>query len=59
MTMFKRKPDRPAGAVLIAIDRVDRMNVFTFAKDGQIFKIETLGTWDDDIPSWKRAAGLD
>lgn len=42
-------------ATLISIHRDGRRNVFTFAKNGEIHRISTMGTWDDDIEAWSKA----
>ena len=41
-------------AYLIGIDRTERVNVFTFARNGEIFRIETMGLISDDIDQWTR-----
>jgi hypothetical protein len=43
--------DRP---VLINIDREGRRNRFTFIRNNQAYVIETVGTWDDDLATWKK-----
>lgn len=40
--------------VLISLHRDGRQNVFTFSRNGEIHRIRTLGTWDDDIDEWKK-----
>jgi hypothetical protein len=41
-------------AALVSITRDGRKNNFTFVRRGEIFRITTVGTWDDDVAGWKR-----
>ena len=43
---FKRK------AFLITIDRVGRVNKFTFMRGAQITTVETMGMLSDDVKQW-------
>lgn len=45
-------------ARLVDIQRNGRMNVFTFIREGKTFTIETMGLLSDDLPEWRRKAGL-
>lgn len=45
-------------AKLIRIDRTGRLNVFTFARQDQLFTIQTMGIWDDTPDLWREQAGL-
>ena len=55
--MKKKEPE--TGAKLVAINRNGRMNVFTFERNGEHFEIETMGMLSDDVPGWKKKAGLE
>lgn len=44
---------------LISIQRNGRVNVFTFARNDQIFTIETVGLLSDEPREWRRLAGLE
>lgn len=58
----KKKPEPPQVihlATLIGIHRDGRMNVFTFARKGEVFKIETMGLLSDNVPQWRKQAGLE
>lgn len=46
------------GPELIGIERVGRVNKFTFRKAGKPFTIETYGTIADNINEWKELAGI-
>lgn len=39
---------------LIEIGRNGRVNVFTFIRGDDVIKIETIGTWDDDVAQWRK-----
>lgn len=38
---------------LIGLERVGRVNKFTFARGGKIVEIETMGLISDNLPQWK------
>ena len=40
-------------AVLIGIERTGRTNSFTFVRNGEVHRIETMGLISDDLPGWK------
>lgn len=40
-------------AFIIGIDRQQRMNKFTFMRNGELHQIETMGLISDDIRDWK------
>lgn len=42
-------------AFIIGIDRQQRMNKFTFMRNGEVYQIETMGLISDDLPGWKKA----
>lgn len=39
---------------IIGIERKGRKNIFTFVRDGQLYKIETYNTISDDINGWRK-----
>lgn len=41
-------------AILISIVRDGRINRFNFTRNRQLYSIETMGIWDDDVEGWKR-----
>ena len=41
-------------ACLISITREDRINRFTFVRNGQLTTIETYSMMDDNVTGWKR-----
>ena len=41
-------------ATLISITRNGRMNRWLFTRGPDLVSIETVGSWDDDIETWKR-----
>lgn len=43
---------------LVSIERNGRLNIFTFERNGEFFKIETMGMLSDDFDGWKSRAGL-
>lgn len=42
-------------ASLISIVRDGRKIRFNFTRHGNLYSIEVMGTWDDDVDGWKRA----
>jgi hypothetical protein len=38
---------------LIGIERVGRVNKFTFSRDGENYVVETMGLLSDNLPEWK------
>lgn len=43
---------------LLAIHRNGRLNVFTFARNDDVFSIETMGLLSDNVEEWRKQAGL-
>ncbi|AHJ10751.1 hypothetical protein P106B_68 [Rhizobium phage vB_RglS_P106B] len=41
-------------AFIVSIERRERLNVFTFIRNGETYQIETMGLISDDITDWKR-----
>lgn len=41
-------------AFLVDIQREGRINKFIFMRNGEMFTIETMGMWGDDVPGWKK-----
>lgn len=39
-------------AILLSIHRADRKIVFTFARNGEIHRVEAISSWADDIEAW-------
>lgn len=42
-----------AQPVLIGIERVGRVNKFTFAIGEETYVVETMGMLNDNVPEWK------
>lgn len=40
--------------ILIGIERVGRINRFTFVRGDTPYQIDQVGTWSDDIEKWKK-----
>lgn len=40
-------------AILIGIERVGKLNKFTFVRNGEPYVIETYSTLGDNLPEWK------
>ncbi len=40
-------------AYLVDIERAGRLNKFTFARDGKVYVIESMGLLSDDLREWK------
>ena len=40
-------------ASVISITRTGRMNRWLFSRGANLISIETVGTWEDDIDTWK------
>lgn len=38
---------------LISVERVGRVNKFTFVRGSELYVIETMGLIGDNIPEWK------
>ncbi len=49
---MKRRFDERAA--LISIRREGRRIFFTFARAGEIIRVDALGTWNDDVELWKK-----
>jgi hypothetical protein len=41
-------------AFLVSIERQGRSNFFTFMRNGELIKIETMGLISDDIGQWRK-----
>ena len=52
-TLESRVAELEASAVLVAIDRNGRSNIFTFARNGETFQIDTMGLLSDDVQQWR------
>jgi hypothetical protein len=39
---------------LVGITRNSRVNRWTFIREGDVFTIETIGSWDDNVESWQK-----
>lgn len=46
-------------AYLFGIERQGRILKLNFIRKGKIFTIETISTISDNIPGWKKQAGLE
>ena len=40
-------------AFLLDIQRIGRVNQFSFVRNGEIYRIETVGMISDNLPEWK------
>jgi len=40
-------------AILIGIERNQRVNKFTFVRSGELYVVETMGLISDNLPEWK------
>jgi hypothetical protein len=38
---------------LMNVERAGRVNTFTFCRNGEFYKIETMGLMSDNLPEWK------
>lgn len=43
-----------SNAFLIGIRTEGRSNIFTFARNGQLFEVRTFSMLSDDVAGWKR-----
>lgn len=41
-------------AFLVSIQRKGRMNIMTFARNGKIYQVETMGRLADETPEWRK-----
>lgn len=51
--MIKANESLSKRSFIVSIDRQNRVNKFTFVRNGEMYVVETMGLISDNLPEWK------